>query len=45
MPCEKIPDPVAASYDAWQEWMQNIVLKYYGECAARHAATVKSWPQ
>ena len=44
-PCEKIPNPVAASYDAWQEWMQNIVLKYYGECAARHAATVKSWPQ
>ncbi len=33
------------SYDAWQTWMETIVLKAYGTCAARHAATVKVWPK
>ena len=44
-PCLQIPDPPAGSYDAWQDWMQNEVLKAYGLCAARHAATVAAWPK
>jgi hypothetical protein len=34
-----------ADYDAWQEWVQSEVLKAYGDCAARHAATVRAWPK
>lgn len=34
-----------ASYDAWQTWMETVVLHAYGECAARHADTVKAWPK
>jgi hypothetical protein len=35
----------AASYDLWQDWVQNDVLGKYGLCAARHAATVAAWPR
>jgi hypothetical protein len=37
--------PAEADYDVWQEWMQDVVLRAYGDCASRHAATVKSWPR
>jgi hypothetical protein len=43
-PCPPLSNPGEASYDAWQDWIQSEVLKSYGECAARHAATVKAWP-
>src|SRR5581483_8068298 len=42
-PCPTIPDPPKGSYDAWQQWMQDVVLKDYGDCAARHAGTVAAW--
>jgi hypothetical protein len=44
-PCPSIPDPGAPSYDAWQEWIQGVVLPSYADCAARHAATVNAWPR
>jgi len=40
-----LTEPPPASYDLWQDWMQSEVLKKYGLCAARHAATVAAWPQ
>ena len=44
-PCPMLTEPPPASYDLWQDWMQSEVLKKYGLCAARHAATVAAWPQ
>jgi hypothetical protein len=44
-PCRLLSEPPAPSYDAWQTWMQSDVLPAYGECAARHAATVSAWPK
>ena len=34
-----------ATYDGWQTYTETVVLKAYGACAARHAATVKAWPK
>ena len=44
-PCPQLPDPPGGSYDVWQDWMQSVVLKAYGLCAARHAAAVAAWPK
>jgi hypothetical protein len=44
-PCPQLSEPDAPSYDAWQDWIQSHVLKAYGVCATRHAATVKAWPK
>jgi len=46
-PCPELPDPPQdpADYDEWQIWLQDNVLVAYGECAARHRATVEAWPK
>ena len=44
-PCPMLSEPGGASYDVWQDWLQSEVLKAYGDCSARHAATVKAWPK
>lgn len=44
-PCGPLTKPAAVDYDAWQEWIQDVVLRAYGDCAARHAATVEAWPK
>lgn len=44
-PCATIVAPTTLDYDLWQMWVQNDLLRAYGECAARHAATVKAWPK
>jgi hypothetical protein len=31
-------------YDEWQNWVQDVLLRAYGECAARHRMTVEAWP-
>jgi hypothetical protein len=44
-PCDQLQKPGAPDYDVWQLWTQDMVLKAYADCAARHAATVKAWPK
>lgn len=44
-PCPALTEPPVGSYDLWQDWMQNEVLRKYGLCAARHAAIVTAWPR
>lgn len=39
--CEPIEMP-EADYDRWLEWAVDHVAKY-GQCAARHRATVEAW--
>jgi hypothetical protein len=43
--CAALVSPGELNYDAWQEWVQNTVLRSYGDCAARHHATVQAWPK
>jgi len=43
--CMEIKEPIKDDYDVWQEWVQSVVLRAYGECAAKHAKTVKAWPK
>lgn len=43
-PCPAVERPAAPDYDAWQEWM-NELLGQYATCAARHAKTVQAWPK
>lgn len=43
-PCVALTPPEVLDFDVWQEWM-NGVLRDYGDCAARHRATVNSWPK
>jgi hypothetical protein len=43
-PCPVVERPTAPDYDAWQEWM-NELLGQYATCAARHAKTVQAWPK
>jgi len=38
------PVPDELDFDAWQGWMVDV-LQGYGECAARHRATVAAWPK
>jgi len=44
-PCKILAVPESADYDQWQLWMQNIVLRAYGECAAKHRKIVQAWPK
>src|SRR4051794_35904573 len=32
-PCEQITKPTLEDYDVWQGWMQDVVLRAYGDCA------------
>lgn len=41
-PCPVVERPAASDYDAWQEWM-NELLSQYATCAGRHAKTVQAW--
>ena len=43
-PCAVIPYPDSQDFDVWQLWAQQL-LTAYGECAGRHAETVKAWPK
>ncbi|WP_162040623.1 hypothetical protein [Undibacterium sp. YM2] len=43
-PCKTLSAPEALDYDQWQLWMQNTVLRAYGECAAKHRKVVRAWP-
>lgn len=44
-PCPVIPEFQGGDYDMFQAWVQDPVLRLYGECAARHKATVAAWPK
>lgn len=44
-PCRELKEPERDDYDVWLEWIVNDVLRAYGDCASRHAATVNAWPK
>lgn len=43
--CAPLSKPQAADYDAWLDWLLDVVLPAYGDCAARHRETVAAWPK
>jgi hypothetical protein len=43
-PCEIPVAPEALDFDVWQVWMVDVLQKF-GECGARHRATVAAWPK
>lgn len=43
-PCPTLAAPEVLDFDVWQEWMVDV-LELYGQCAARHRATVSAWPK
>ena len=40
--CAALPEPSDGDYDELTGWMLDII-GMYGDCAARHRATVKAW--
>lgn len=40
--CKALPGPPDGDYDELTGWMVDVI-GLYGECAARHRATVKVW--
>lgn len=44
-PCAVLEAPDTLDYDVWQSWLQDVVLRAYGDCAARHAKAVAAWPK
>lgn len=40
--CKALPEPPDGDYDELTGWMVDVI-GLYGECAARHRATVKVW--
>lgn len=44
-PCATLEAPDAADYDVIQEWVQDKLLRSYGECAGRHRAAIEAWPK
>ena len=40
--CKALPEPPDGDYDELTDWMVDVI-GMYGECAARHRATVKAW--
>lgn len=40
--CKALPTPPDGDYDELTGWMVDVI-GLYGECAARHRATVKVW--
>lgn len=43
-PCPALTKPASSDYDVWQAWVQDEVLREYGDCAAKHRKTVEAWP-
>ena len=43
--CPALVAPDVLDYDVWQTWVQDVVLRAYGDCRARHHETVKAWPK
>ena len=44
-PCATLTAPEVADYDVMQEWVQDKLLRAYGECAGRHRAAIEAWPK
>lgn len=44
-PCKPPGEPIADDYDAWLDWVVDVVLRNYADCAIRHARTVEAWPK
>ena len=40
--CPQLPEPPEGDYDELTAWVVDVI-GMYGECAARHRATVKAW--
>jgi hypothetical protein len=38
------PTPTADDYDILQEWVQEVLIPRYTDCAVRHRRTVDAWP-
>lgn len=45
-PCKANGLPkLANDYDSWQEWVEEVVLKNYADCALRKQGIVEAWPK
>ncbi len=44
-PCHPNGKPAREDYDAWQAWMEEVVLKNYADCAIRKQGVVDAWPR
>ncbi len=44
-PCKELTAPDALDFDVWMTWVQDEVLRAYGECAIRHRRTIDAWPK
>lgn len=44
-PCAQLPYPDEVDFDAWQAWLVDVVLRNYGDCAAKHREMVQAWPK
>ena len=42
--CKALPTPPDGDYDGLTGWMVDVI-GIYGECAARHRATVRLWQE
>ena len=42
--CKALPEPPDGDYDELTDWMVDVI-GMYGECAARHRATVELWQE
>lgn len=44
--CQLIGDtPKADDYDVLQDWVQDVLIPKYIDCAIRHRKTVEAWPK
>lgn len=44
--CQTIgPTPTRDDYDVLQDWVQDLLIPKYIDCAVRHRKTVEAWPK
>lgn len=44
--CQLIGEtPAKDDYDALQDWVEEVLIPKYIDCAIRHRATVDAWPK
>lgn len=44
--CQLIGEtPKADDYDVLQDWVQDVLIPKYIDCAIRHRKTVEAWPK
>jgi len=43
--CSKLSLPDTADYNVLEQWVVDIAMPAYADCASRHHDTVKAWPK